>query len=443
MKKNLIIAVAAAIAMGGMASIASAAISTNGANNIVANEAVATKKAAVVVTPVAFTVVTADFFAAGAPTTMTLTTSAGVFATGTTAKDSSGTTLLAGAANLVTVPAAGIATNLVSWTIAAAGAAADVITFTPTIDLSGVAAGTAVTLTIATKSAGGVVLGSATTTAVATVKSIFSHTETNISDTATVASGFKTFLASGTAVMAASDLAVKSLASSVPAAAGNTLVTLSGNFASIKSISIVGGTGSTAAGVTTAVAGTTKGVATQMWIDTVNGKAYAVVPVANGLTTVNAIPTITADGTPIAAKAFTVDVALLADANYVAGPIGAAAATVLTIKRNGASAVSGNIGAASRVRLTNNSGVASAYTVTATDAAGVAVPLVGAAISGSVPANGTVDILPGVMTTAYPTGTRFSFNVESSDLVITHIKKNASGLNTNVYRSNAANGGAL
>jgi len=438
MKKSIFIALATTIAMGGFVSTASAKWTTTGANNIVAFESTTVKKAAVVVTPVAFTAVAADLITAVAPATFTLTASAGIFATGTTVADGAGT-LVAGVGAVV--PAAGIGTASVTWNAAAAATAGDIVTFSPTLDLNGVPAGTAINLTLTTKTAGGVILGTsvltvdtavATPKVAATVSTMLSHSQTLIADIADVATGFTTFKASGTTTAAASDLAVSSIATSVPAAAAKVLVTLSGNFTAIKSIAITGATGSTAAGVTTAVAGTTKGVNGQMWIDTVNGKAYAVATIAAGATTVTLAPTFTASGASIPAASYTADISLLADANYVAGAVGAAASPVLSITRNGAKFTSDNVSNTSLIRIAEHnatSAVPSLITYSAWDAAGAPVAQIGATLPTSVLHGHTVTIAKGVLKAAFPTAVRFNINVESSNVSITHFKQNAVGLN--------------
>jgi len=346
------------------------------------------------------------------------------------------------------VPAAGIGTASVSWTPAAAATPGDFVAFTPVLDLNGVAAGTAVNLTLTTKTAGGVILGTSVLTVdtavttpkvAATVSKFLTHTETQIADIATVATGFKKFSGTGTAVAATSNLAVTSILTSVPAAAAKVLVTLSGDFTAIKSISITGATGSTAAGVTTVVPGTTKGTASQMWIDNANGKAYAVATVAAGATTVTLAPIFTASGAAIPASAYTADLSLLADANYVAGAIGAAAAPVLNITRNGTTFTSNNIGPVSRIHITNNDAGPSVVTFSAVTAAGVAitqvaVPAPGTALPTTL-AKGTTDIAGSDLRTAFPGAASISFNIEAANVDVTHIKKNASGLNTNVYSS--------
>jgi hypothetical protein len=229
-------------------------------------------------------------------------------------------------------------------------------------------------------------------------------------------------------------------------AAGKVLITLTGDFSGVKEIdettgSLVKGCDST--GVTT------NGKADQFLINADKTAAYA-------LTTVDVVagagreikPQFVFDGTTAQKTSTftaTVDVSATTGTWDAYTPLTATA--VYTMTRNGVYFSANSLGALNTIKITDRSGniksSGGAIHITAYDKSGVVIAEDSGAAALTVSSYGTTTITGAQLQAMFPSATPvlYEFSVETSNAVISNVKKTADGTNVTVYTK--TDGGAL
>lgn len=342
----------------------------------------------------------------------------------------------------------------VTFQVTTAVPTTDVSTLTSNYNVAGVASGSNVNIIMNIKAANGVTpigvvddalfnLGSRYLFA-NTGLAVLTVTDTAKTDTVDVgaSSGPYTLFTGGagtTGSMTVLDVVNATGPTAVPAATlfaiNKVLVTLSGDFAGIASISAAGFTGSDATG-------TASGVVGQFLINTAKTKAYAVNTAAlAGNTTTSLDPTFTLDGTTSQiARSFTAQVEMLVNAPFLARSY--FDKTDYTILRNGVSFSANSIGPLNMIKITDRSGnlpaLGAVVLVSAYDAAGAKL----ADAAGVQPilllTNETI-VKTGSELAARFVGTamRYEVSIQTTAAICTNIKKDATGITETVFSENA------
>ncbi len=278
---------------------------------------------------------------------------------------------------------------------------------------------------------------------------------TNVADVSAAAGAFKKFLGNATAGTAAT-LNIANKAEGVAAAgtspawvnisAGKILAGISGSLTGITSVSGTGCTGSSSTGSTTG------GTANFFLINTAKTNAYCVntallLPHDNGGAILSLAPIFTIDGTTAqAARGFNATVDILVDGTTWAAHNALAATALYSITRNGSSFVTNSVGPRNTIKITDRSGgvatAGGAITITAYDAAGVAIPEASGQTALTLLNNATTTITGTALAARFPTGTpmRYDFAVESSSIVVTNVKASVDGTfsATTIFTTGAA-----
>jgi len=311
---------------------------------------------------------------------------------------------------------------------------------------------------IITASESGIVLGTATvkhtdtaavTTAQKTIMSVNAAEQKGFAivkgndKTADVAFLFKGFgdPAVATNLDAASGAATASTKGSTYTPTGKFLLTLTGLPSAVSKVVMTGVAGSDATGVAKAAQNTGN-----FWLDGA-GNGYAFLAAGAAVVLPGNSITLTMSGT-VGITASDVKLAV----NYLAGtndPFKAhsvlAATPVVSLLRNGSSFSVNSSGPLNNIKITDNSGTIKTGTgsikVTAYDAAG-ALAVGTAPVIAALTSNATRSIAMSTLTTAFPTAVRFDFDVESSSIVASNVKKTATGTTVTVY-NNKTSVGAL
>jgi len=340
------------------------------------------------------------------------------------------------------------------------GTTSDVITLSGMYDLTGVASGTAVSLT---GTVSGNVLGvnqvihkilpPATDVVVLNTTPSLQKFGTIVATpaTATVASSFIKLNVATNVTATAATVPVANLPATAlddynaaTAATGTLFVKLTGLPANATKVdwAVTGITQSDATGTAAPATATAAG---NFWLDGA-GNGYAKIAAVNSKASLAATAfVVTVNGTSAIAPS---NVKMAVD--YIAGASDAfvshqalAPTNVVTITRNGSAFSVNAAGALNTVKITDMSGSLTATTgkisVTAYDAAG-ALAAGTAPVLTRLASNATVTIPMSTLTTAYPTAVRFDFVVESTEIVASNVKKSAvTGTSVTTYR-NAQNG---
>ena len=339
-------------------------------------------------------------------------------------------------------------------TTASASLTTTTITLTGKYDLTGVAAGTKVTVNV---SVSGKVLGLLQVThknaantpdrvVLITTPSFQKFAITNPTKaTATVASGFTKFDATTTNVTAA---AVTDPATSIPTttltdsaaagtATGTLLVKLTGVPANATKVdwAVAGISQSNATGLAAPATPTAAG---NFWLDG-NGNGYAkLTPGASKAAITATALVVTVNGTAaISPTTVQMTVNYLAGASdkfvahTITGPV-----TVASIVRNGSSFSVNASGPLNTIKITDMSGALTANTgkisVTAFDASG-SLSAGTAPVIPALTSNSTQTISMSTLTTAYPTAVRFDFAIGSANILASNVKKAATGTTITTY----------
>ncbi len=215
----------------------------------------------------------------------------------------------------------------------------------------------------------------------------------------------------------------------VPAAVptpANTIFTVKGPMTGVTSITVPTLTSSTATGG----APTGGTVAGTLFIDLANNAAYGI---ATGASPVAAAMTINFDSTVThPASVYTVDVTRTADAAGYAATTVSSNGTLATFTRNGSAFSSNSLGPLNKVTVTDRSGAIGAggadgaIGITAYDTAGAIVSCTGLSIA-NLTNNGTVTIPGPDVTTACPGVKRVEGIVNSTNIIVTNVKKTPDG----------------
>jgi len=325
-------------------------------------------------------------------------------------------------------------------------------------ELSAVAANGSVDIQMSAATSGGTPLfsnASVATDANAAAAPVFQFqpalatTVTAGTDQAKAVGIYKFFDAAGTDVTSSAlVVSLTNTADTLPNAAialGKILVTISGDFSGVTTLTGTGITGSTSAGDASVVAGTTKGTAGSFFIDAAAGKAYAVssATVASAATLAIA-PVVTIDGTTSqSARGFSVEAQIITgETNLDAGSV-LATTDVYSITRDGTFFTTNSTGGLNTLKITDQSGVipagGAAITVTAYDVSGVVVAAAAGApaLTASVENNSTITISGADLAANYPTGVRFDVVIDSNDANVSNVKKTSSGTTVTTFRSGA------
>jgi len=332
----------------------------------------------------------------------------------------------------------------------------DTITLTGAYDLTGVSAGTDVTvkMTVARDVLGvnQVVHKSVLADYIdlkTTASALSMAAPTAGSDTATVASSFVNFDASSTSAttMTVADTAVVVQTpadnnTSNAATTGTQLIKMTGIPTAVTKIVFSAPTGITqvtSAGVapTTATAGST------LFLDG-QGNAYGLIgntQTQAGLAKQNAVFTV--DGTTaISPSTVTYGVEYLAGTSdqFVSHTV-LADTTVGTVIRNGSAFTVNTTGPLNTIKVTDMSGSLTASTgsisVTGYDAAGASVS--GSVTVPALASNGTVTVTGSDLIAGYPDAIRFDFVVESTEIIASNVKKATTGTTVTTYRNATEN----
>ncbi len=220
------------------------------------------------------------------------------------------------------------------------------------------------------------------------------------------------------------------------------LFTIAGNFAGVDAVSATGVTGAVGTGTTPCGAPTTP-VSNGFSIATANDFAYAcwegaVVPGAAATAVSFTDLDFEIDGTSVQqARAFTIQLDLLASTDWSAFTI-LNPTTVFTMTRNGSFFSTNSTGDLNTIKITDRSGALGTsggeINIMAWDAAGTMVPqAAGTTYPNTVSNNGTT-VIPGAdVRAAFPGAVRFDFTVNSADIIVSNVKKNADGITNNQY----------
>jgi len=304
-------------------------------------------------------------------------------------------------------------------------------------DLTGVTAGTSVTITAdVTRSLLGsdtVIHPAVTSTTVFTVGKLYTAaTATATTGTITVADDYKKVDGVLTK-LGASVTTTAADAGALTTATGTAIVTLAGDMSGVASIADAGlvGTACNASGVTQTV------TAGEYYVDAAAGEAYTCLANAAAKAgTIVSTPTYTFNGTTaLSAGSYTTtaDYVVGTADTFTASNSGSIINTTLT--RNGSAFSVNASGPLNSVKITDLSG---SLTTSTGSIAVVAYDVDGTEVSGTVtipalPSNGTVTIAMSDLTTAYPAAIRFDFAVQSSKVLASNVKKASTGTTLTVY----------
>lgn len=305
-------------------------------------------------------------------------------------------------------------------------------------DLTGVAAGTSVTLTAKVVRS---LLGNDTAVhtgaasgSIFTVGNFYTAAAvTATTGTITVADDYKkvdgalTKLGAAVATVVADDDIL-----TADTAAGTAIVTISGDMTGVTSIA-----DSTLAGTACDATGTTKTVtAGEYYIDAAAGKAYTCLDNAAAKAAITSTPTYTFNGTSaLSTGSFSTTVSYVIGTSDPMGASSTATRINTTLTRNGSAFSVNAAGPLNTIKITDLSGNLTASTgsvsVTAYNAAGAEVT--GSVSIPALTSNGTVTIAMETLTTAYPNAVRFDFAVQSSKVLASNVKKASTGTTLTTY----------
>jgi len=374
----------------------------------------------------------------------------------------SGTGDLGAGAATATVPLSGgaIGDTWALWRVVVAVPAAGTLTLNSNtatdFDVSGLAVGSNVDMTMTLTTSTGTLIGTVKshntvignylfTGAAAETMALTAQTDTaDVSATTGAYLKFTgdTLVGTATALTFTNDSVAATLPSAAAISANKILITLAGDFSGIDEVAGTGITGSDSTGDITG------GTAGEFLINSAKDHAYAVntAAVTNAGGALTMAPTVTIDGTTAqAARTFTATVQVLEDLAVWDAHTALVATTLYTVVRNGVSFVTTSVGQYNTIKIADRSGALPTaggnIIIAAYDADGNVIDEVSGVAALKLLSNETVIISgPDLQARFVEVPMKYEFAIESSQAVVTNVKIHPNGGFSSTVYTNVGDG---